>query len=100
LSVQALAGTRPGGARQPVPEDDELPSRQCEEPGLKNQAPVLGRLLKKSKSYDLWISARPAVAPYQQLPNALYKVGLDRRASRSLFSTTLRISPQAWQCGQ
>ena len=46
---------------------------------------LFSRLLKKSKPYISWISARPAVTPYQQLPNPHSEVGLDRRASRRLF---------------
>ena len=45
----------------------------------------ISRLLKKSESDSLWISARPAVAPYQPLTNPNSEVGLDRRASRLLF---------------
>ena len=45
----------------------------------------ISKLFKKSESGNLWISARPAVAPYQRLTNPNFEVGLDRRASRILF---------------
>ena len=66
--------------------------------------PRFSRLLKKSESAIVWISARPAVTPYQKLPNPHSEVGLDChrqtacgvssnsavRASRGFFQQPVR----------
>ena len=53
--------------------------------------PRFSRLLKKSESAIVWISARPAVTPYQKHPQRHSEVGLDRRASRGFFNRLIEV---------
>ena len=55
-----------------------------------------GNLLKESESDGLWIAARPAVTPYQQLPNPHSEGALDRRASRGFYQLPARRLRRSW----
>jgi len=65
----------------------------------KRRPPVIDAAIAVGlQSYLPWFSARPAVAPYQQLQNPHSEVGLDRRASRGFFQQPAKISGRQSNC--